>query len=493
MDMKNGIQLITYANSLGGDLSQLDRFLSTHGQETLSGVHILPFFPSSADRGFAPISYEEVDPVFGSWKDVESIAQKADLAVDFMANHLSQQSPQFQDFLQNKDQSEWKDFFLRYKNLWPNGEAPAEDLSKIYTRKPRPPYFEATFADGSTEKIWCTFDYEQIDLDLRQKVTKDFFRQTIGGLVQRGAKIIRLDAFAYTTKRPGTNCFFLEPDVWEVLEFCDQIASEGGAILLPEIHEHYSIQLKLAEKGYWVYDFALPMLVLHTLYSGNSQRLKDWFEICPRNQFTTLDTHDGIGVVDVADLLSPEEIEATKDALFKQGANVKAIYNSASFGNLDIYQLNCTYYSALGNDDARYLTARLLQFFAPGIPQVYYVGMLAGKNDIKLVESTRNGRDINRHDYTNEEIEAETQRPVVQQLFQLMKLRNNHPAFEAELCILPSEDHQLRLRYAKGQHYCEANIDLQALQATVKASHQNGSEGFDEISIGHPISANSKA
>lgn len=468
--MRNGVQLITYADSLGGDLKQLARFMETHGEKTLSGVHVLPFFPSSADRGFAPTTYQEVDPVYGDWADVEAIASKADLAVDFMANHLSQQSHEFQDFLEKGDDSQWKDFFLRYKNLWPNGEAPAEDLAKIYTRKPRPPYFEATLADGTSEKIWCTFDYEQIDLDLRQSVTKKFFVDTISSLIERGAKIIRLDAFAYTTKRPGTNCFFLEPDVWEVLEFCDQIASRGGAILLPEIHEHYSIQLKLAQRGYWVYDFALPMLVLHTLYSGSSRRLKDWLEICPRKQFTTLDTHDGIGVVDVADLLTKAEIDATKDALFKQGANVKAIYNSASFGNLDIYQLNCTYYSALGNNDARYLIARILQFFAPGVPQVYYVGMLAGKNDIELVESTRNGRDINRHNYSSEEIEQEVQRPVVKQLFQLMELRNNHPAFEADLQILPSPDHQLRLRYRSGRHCCEAQIDLERVEGKVSAT-----------------------
>lgn len=487
--MQNGIQLITYADSLGGDLSHLDRFLERYGEKTLSGIHILPFFPSSADRGFAPTTYEEVDPAFGTWQEIESIAAKADLAVDFMANHLSQQSREFQDFLQKKEESPWKDFFLRYKNLWPDGEAPAEDLSKIYTRKPRPPYFEATFADGTTEKIWCTFDYEQIDLDLRQDVTKEFFRKTIGGLVKRGAKIIRLDAFAYTTKRPGTNCFFLEPDVWEVLEFCDKIASDGGAILLPEIHEHYSIQLKLAEKGYWVYDFALPMLVLHTLYSGSAARLKHWFEICPRKQFTTLDTHDGIGVVDVADLLSAKEIESTKDALFSQGANVKAIYNSASFGNLDIYQLNCTYYSALGNDDVRYLIARLLQFFAPGIPQVYHVGMLAGRNDIKLVEATRNGRDINRHNYSWDEIESEIQRPVVKQLFALMELRNNHPAFDGDLVVEQSEDHELRLSYTHGEHRCEALIHLQALEATVKATSDGTSNRSNSISIGSETAA----
>ena len=146
--------------------------------------------------------------------------------------------------------------------------------------------------------------------------------------------------------------------------------------LLPEIHEHYSIQLKIAQHGYYVYDFALPMLLLNALYYGQGDYLKHWLSICPRNQFTTLDTHDGIGVVDVKDLLPDEEIERTKEDIYKFGANVKRIYSSAAYNNLDIYQVNCTYYSALGEDDNAYLIARAVQFFAPGIPQVYYVGML---------------------------------------------------------------------------------------------------------------------
>lgn len=68
-----------------------------------------------------------------------------------------------------------------------------------------------------------------------------------------------------------------------------------GVDLLPEIHEHYSMQSKIAEKDYYVYDFALPMLLINALYYGQSKYLKNWFKICPRKQFTTLDTHDGIG------------------------------------------------------------------------------------------------------------------------------------------------------------------------------------------------------
>lgn len=45
------------------------------------------------------------------------------------------------------------------------------------------------------------------------------------------------------------------------------------------------------------------------------------------------------------------------------------------------HQYNCTYYSALGGNARHYLLARAIQFFTPGIPMVYYVGLFAGLND----------------------------------------------------------------------------------------------------------------
>ena len=172
--------------------------------------------------------------------------------------------------------------------------------------------------------------------------------------------------------------------------------------------------MKLADKDFWIYDFALPVLTLHALYNHTGIYLKQWLEQCPMKQFTTLDTHDGIGIVDVKDLLPDEEIEMVKEQLYQKGANVKKKYSSEAYHNLDIYQINTTYYSALGDRDDAYLLARAIQFFAPGIPQVYYVGMLAGSNDIALMEKTKNGRDINRHYYTLEEVAQQQQRPVVQ-------------------------------------------------------------------------------
>lgn len=432
MNLQNKIMLITYADSMGKNLKELHEVLNKYYKDAISGVHILPFFPSSADRGFAPMCYDKVDETFGDFSDIEEIGREYYLMFDFMVNHISAQSEYFQDFLKNKENSLYKDMFIRYKEFWKNGEPTQEQIDKIYKRKPRAPYIEAEFADGSKEKIWCTFCTEQIDLDVTKEKTREFIKNTLKEMCCHGASVIRLDAFAYALKKADTSCFFIEPDIWELLYEIENIVKEEGAEILPEIHEHYTIPMKIADKGFWIYDFALPVLTLHALYNHTGKYLKDWMEMCPMKQFTTLDTHDGIGIVDVKDLLPDEEIEIVKEQLYKQGANVKKIYSSEAYNNLDIYQVNTTYYSALGNNDDAYLLARAIQFFAPGIPQVYYVGMLVGSNDIELMEHTKNGRDINRHYYSKEEIEDEQDRTVVQKLKELMILRNTHPAFSLD-------------------------------------------------------------
>ena len=228
----------------------------------------------------------------------------------------------------------------------------------------------------------------------------------------------------------------------------DDIADEGATIL-PEIHEHYSMPFKIAKHGYFIYDFALPMVTLYSLYSGKSNRLAAWLKKCPMKQFTTLDTHDGIGVVDARDILSPEEIDYTSQELYKVGANVKKKYSSAEYHNLDIYQINTTFYSALGDDDQKYFMARLLQVFAPGIPQVYYVGMLAGKNDIKLLEETKEGRNINRHYYSKDEVAQEVQRLVVASLLKLFTFRNNEAAFDLDGSIDISTPNENEIRIVR--------------------------------------------
>lgn len=468
MRIQNKVQLITYPDSMGGNLMELHFVLRRYFKKALGGVHILPFYPSSADRGFAPLTYDEVDPAFGDWEDVDRIGADFDLTLDFMVNHISRQSVFFQDYLQKGPDSEYADMFITFNKLSKTGEIDEADLAKVYTRKPRPPYTMIERSDGSKEKIWCTFDYEQIDLDWQSPLTRDVMRRFIIRLARSKAKMIRMDAFAYTTLEIGTNCFFLEPQVWDLLRWLNQYATAFDTHILPEVHEHYSYQQKIADKGYWAYDFALPMLMLHTLYHHSSKRLREWLAVCPRRQFTTLDTHDGLGIVDVADLLSKEEIESTVEGLYEKGSNTKKIYSGQAYQNLDIYQMNCTYYSALECNDDSYIAARAIQFFSPGIPQVYYVGLLAGENDIELVELTKNGRDINRHNYTLEEIDTDIRKPVVRRLLRLMRFYNSYPVFSGTLTIEETPDDEICLTWRKGFYETQAHVDLNTYCTTIR-------------------------
>ncbi|THB77751.1 MAG: sucrose phosphorylase [Desulfobacteraceae bacterium] len=479
MSLKNKIQLITYPDSLGGNLPELHYVLRKYLSKAIGGVHLLPFYPSSADRGFAPMTYDEVDPKFGTWVDVEKIGKDFDLVIDFMVNHVSRQSEFFQDYIQNGPDSEYADMFLSFDKLSHEGWIDDKDLEKVYTRKPRPPYLTLERPDGTLEKIWCTFDYEQIDLDYESPKTREVMRRFLIRLARSRPKMIRLDAVGYTTVEIGTDCFFVEPKIWEYLAWFDDYAGAFETQILPEVHKHYSYQAKLARKGYWCYDFSLPMLVLHALYSGTGQRLKSWLRKCPRKQITTLDTHDGIGVVDVQDLMSEDEIRVTIDELYEKGSNVKRIYSQSQYNNLDIYQINCTYYSALGCNDNAYLAARAVQFFSPGIPQVYYVGLLAGENDIELVEKTRLGRNINRHNYTLEEIKETIRKPVVQRLLKLMEFRNSYPAFSGEFKVLKTPLNRIHLQWTHKKYTATVKIDLKTFGVEISYTDPVASRTVD--------------
>lgn len=472
MKLQNKAMLITYADSLGNNLQDLDKVMNKYFKDAIGGIHILPIFPSTGDRGFSPTRYDQVDPKFGNWDDVEKLGEQYYLMFDFMINHLSKHSKQYLDYQKNKDKSPYKDLFLNWDKFWPAGRPTQKDIDLIYKRKDKAPYQEIDFADGTKSKLWNTFGEEQIDLDVRSKVTQDFIKNSLLGLAKHGASMIRLDAFAYAIKKLDTNDFFVEPEIWQLLDQVKKDLKDTDVTILPEIHEHYTMPMKVAEHGYYIYDFALPMVLLYSLYSGKSNRLAAWLKKSPMKQFTTLDTHDGLGVVDAKDVLSDAELDYTTNELYKVGANVKRKYSGAEYHNLDIYQINTTYYSALGNDDQKYFLARLLQVFAPGIPQIYYVGLLAGKNDLELLEKTKEGRNINRHYYSLSEIDQEVQRPVVQKLLNLLKFRNKAVAFDlnGNIEVETPNEHEIVIRRSDGSNsdVAEAKVDLQNLKYEVK-------------------------
>ena len=471
--LTNEIMLITYPDCMGKDLKDLYRIMDTYFDGLFGGIHILPFFPSSGDRGFAPIDYFQVEPAFGDWEDIRRFSEKYYLMCDFMANHISVQSPEFQDYLQRGDASPYKEMFINWHDFW-GGEPSEEEARLVYKVKNCDPKMDWTLADGSKVTLWNTFFDQQMDIDPFKPVTQDYYRRVLTHLA-RYAALIRLDAFAYTSKRAGTDCFFVEPEVWESLKQCLAPLEGTGTRILPEIHENYHIQMKIVEHGHAVYDFCLPMLLLHAMMTGRSDRLRHWLEICPHDQYTTLDTHDGIGVVDVEGLLEPDEIQLVLDKVAPVISEVRNITgeNAATTRGGEerkTYQINCTYYSALGEDDEAYLLCRLIQFFTPGVPQVYYVGLLAGSNDMDFLRRSRQGRDINRHYYTEEEIRETVERPMIKKLFAAMRFRKTHPAFGGDFSVREPAPGQLILRWEKGSDYAQLAADLGRRQWEITCS-----------------------
>src|SRR5699024_12861639 len=101
MKIKNEAMLITYADSLGQNKKELKTVLDNHLKGIIGGIHVLPFFPSTGDRGFAPSDYTKVNSSLGSWEEVEALGKNYYLMFDFMINHISRESNFFQDFKQN--------------------------------------------------------------------------------------------------------------------------------------------------------------------------------------------------------------------------------------------------------------------------------------------------------------------------------------------------------------------------------------------------------
>ncbi|HYF78214.1 MAG TPA: sucrose phosphorylase [Symbiobacteriaceae bacterium] len=482
MPAKNKVQLITYPDSLGGDLKSLNHVLLTHFADIFKGgVHILPPFPSSGDRGFAPLTYLEIEPKFGTWDDVKMIGEHFDILVDLMVNHISQRSPWFQDFLKRGRESEHADLFITLDKVWEGGKPVQEDIDKIFLRRPKP---YSTFRIEGTEEevsVWTTFGKEdpseQIDLDIKSPKVMALLKAFFTNFSENNIKIVRLDAVGFVIKQLGTSCFFVKPEIFDFLDEMKRLADSAGIELLPEVHGQYEIQQELAARGFWIYDFILPFTVLDTLLNGSSEKLTAYLKVRPSRQFTMLDCHDGIPVLpDLKGFINIADARKVVDVCVSRGSTLSRIVSDEhkGEGGFDVHQIGGTYYEVLGRNDDAYLAARAIQFFAPGIPQVYYVGLLAGVNDYEALKAVGDNRALNRHDYTLPEVEQALQKDVVQRLLKLIRFRNEYPAFDGEFRVLDSATHEVRLEWELGEKRCTLFLDLTTMAAQIEYVDEAG-------------------
>ena len=476
MTLQNKVQLITYPDSLGGDIKSLNFVLHNFFPGLFEGgIHILPPFPSSGDRGFAPLTYMEIDPRFGSWEDIRKIGEKYPVLLDLIINHISLKSSYFQDYLQHGYNSAYTDLFIPIEKYWPDKYPPKDDIEKIFLRRQNPFSDYLIQETGEIKTLWTTFGKttpsEQVDIDVDSAVARNLIMECLSNFRKNNIKIVRLDAVGYVIKKIGTSCFFVEPEIYQFLEWLKSIADSLGIELLPELHADFSSQRRLSNKGYWIYDFILPYMVLDALLFKDSKNLKEYIATRPREQFTMLDCHDGIPVKpDLNGLFEVERAQKLVDVCTQRGGNLSRIFspNYTEADGFDVHQIRGTYYSLLGCDDVAYLAARALQFFVPGIPQVYYVGLLAGKNDEADTARILDGREINRHNYSIHEIEIEVQRPVVRNLLTLIRFRNSHPGFSGTFSVNNCSDHEISLEWNYDNNYARLYVDLKTNTIEIK-------------------------
>ena len=437
--MKNQAQLIAYVDRLpGGTFGDLRRLLEGPLAGLFGGVHVLPFFHpiDGADAGFDPIDHTQVDARLGSWDDVAALSAATDVMADVIVNHISIRSPRIRDGL-----------LLTYSRVFPDG-ARESDLLALYTLRPGLP-FTRHEAAGGPALLWTTFTSEQIDIDVSHPEGRRYLDDILAALQRAGVKAIRLDAIGFAVKKAGTSCFMI-PETFEFIAEVTARAHAAGMEVLVELHGPFENQVVVAGLADRVYDFALPPLVLHTLATRDSSALRHWIGIRPQNAVTVLDTHDGISVGDATGLLPQAALDAIVDTIHERSGGQSRLASGGAAENVDASQINCTFYDALGRCDAEYLTARAIQAFVPGIPQIYYVGLLAGGNDMDLLRRTRVGRDVNRHYYTAGELEARLETPVVQSLAALLRLRNTHAAFGGAFHLHASPPDALAMEWRSG-------------------------------------------
>lgn len=445
-----GVRLLAYADRLGGDIRRLGELLDGPLAD-LAGVHVLPFYTpfDGDDAGFDPVDHARVDPRLGSWDDLAALGATREITADVIVNHVSHESPEFLDWRARGAESPHDGMFLTYDAVFPDGAGEAE-ITAFYRPRPGLPFTPYAVA-GQRRLVWTTFMPTQVDLDVAHPAALAYLDRVVGVLAAAGVDVVRLDAVGYAVKTPGSDSFMTA----ETLAFVETLTARlraAGVRVLVEVHSHYELQRRIAPLVDLVYDFALPALLLHALGDGDIAPLLRWFEIRPANAVTVLDTHDGIGIIDAGPagdapgLLTEDDMRAifVRAAIATDGHSdvASVVPQWASMP----HQINATFPSVVDDDEA-YVLCRAVQLLAPGEPQVYYVGLLDGRDDVARFLATGQGREVNRHVYPDDEFREALARPVPQAILALARLRRDHPAFDGEFAIERTSPTALRMSW----------------------------------------------
>ena len=453
---ENDFFLICYADSIvrkkTKNFKTLDLFLRKFCK-SFNFIHILPFFPSSSDDGFAVVDYKEIDDQHGNWSDFKEISKNFNVMTDLVINHCSVSNKLFRNFLTNKEPG--IDFFIESEKQF-NG------ISKVV--RPRTSKLSKSISvDGKKKFIWCTFSHDQVDFNFKNEKVLLFFLHIIKFYIDNGTRALRLDAVAFLWKEIGTRCINL-PETHNIIRLIRLVVEsyKPNSIIITETNIPSNENLSYFgnnNEAHCIYNFSLAPLLIHAIISGSSFYLKKWSRSMPPAQqgnayLNFLSTHDGIGMRPLEGIIPDEELEVFFRTLQKSGAFLSY---RASRKKENVYEVNTTLLDALsqtfeGKDSytiKRFILAHQILFSMEGIPAVYIQNLVGSRNDIKKFKKTKSFRSINRrnwdYDYLLKKLHCDStsNSKIYKALLELISVRKKQPAFHpnATQFTLQLDDH----------------------------------------------------
>lgn len=438
------ILLITYGNSLESSVDEpplrtLDRFLNSYLQNTITGVHILPFCPYSSDDGFAVIDYLAIDPALGTWEDIYHLGKNFNLMADLVINHVSSQHEWFEQF--KRGEKPGCDYFIEVD--------PETDLSQVVRPRSSPLLAEVDTVNGK-KHVWATFSHDQIDLNFANPEVLVEIVKVVLAYIKAGAKYIRLDAIGYLWKEIGTPCIHL-PETHALIKVLRQIVQmvNSSVALITETNVPNRENLSYfgnRNEAHMIYNFSLPPLLLNALLQGRSDHLRTWMMSMPPSpvgcaylNFTA--SHDGIGMRPTEGLLTADEYDTLLGCMQKFGGRISMRRHHD--GSESPYEINISLFDAFkgtvkGEDEwqiERFICSQTIAMAVEGIPAFYIHSLLATPNHADGVIETGHNRTINRRKWDYETLEALISDPkspqaiVLKELSRRIQIRRRQPAF----------------------------------------------------------------
>ncbi len=491
--------LITYGDTLKKEgekpLVTFERFARKYLEGKVSAIHFLPIYPYTSDDGFAVSDYRAVNPELGEWKDIEKIKDDGfDLMLDAVANHVSASSPYMRGYLAGDE---------RYRNYFVECD-PNADYSKVI--RPRALPLLTPFDTPYGKKyLWTTFSEDQIDLNYKNPDVLIEILDVLLEYADKGARFIRLDAIGVLWKELGTKCMHL-PETHKLIKIMKNVVESCFEVkFITETNVPHKDNISYfgdGDEADLVYQFPLPPLVMYTMLTGDTSKLREWAAILPEKMdgnafFNFLSSHDGIGVRPVEKMLNDKELNVLLEHTVNRGGRIS--YRNMPDGSQSPYELNINYLDAVTSaedDDStakkKFICAESIVLSMAGVPGIYIHSLLGSRNDVEGMKASGINRRINREKLDYEEVvkqletEGSLRKEVYSAICGLLAIRSQHKAFSPSAAqkILDAPEGVFAL-----ERSCEEEKILYAVNMSGEPRKIAISEGGTDLLNGNTVSA----